>query len=322
MESRLFASSNWLAMRKSSVCGLRSASLHIRSSSPRNRRRISHPVSKSSQESVSDATLPKFSENNADVVVQRSPENDSLDVLRRMVLGQSQLTFDQRQSGKYLALDCEMVGIGLNGSESSLARVTLVNYHGVVELDEYVIQLEKVVDYRTRYSGIRDVDMIKAKPFDEVQKRVAELLKDRTIIGHAIHNDLKALLLSHPRTHIRDTQVLAGKFKIVRSKYVALRNLVKQELGLTIQSGEHSSVTDARAAMAIYRLHRNNWEKRLVRVAMGNKDGGGRSHEYMRGPLGKSGRQKGTKPSNSDVITDEVGDLASSNRDNRWWVDL
>lgn len=63
--------------------------------------------------------------------------------------------------GKYLAIDCEMVGVGIDGSESSLARVSLVNYHGVVQLDEYVKQREKVVDYRTRYSGIRDVDMVK-----------------------------------------------------------------------------------------------------------------------------------------------------------------
>ena len=54
-----------------------------------------------------------------------------------------------------------MVGVGIDGSESSLARVSLVNYHGVVQLDEYVKQREKVVDYRTRYSGIRDVDMVK-----------------------------------------------------------------------------------------------------------------------------------------------------------------
>ena len=30
-----------------------------------------------------------------------------------------------------------------------------------------------------------------AKPFEEVQKRVAELLKDRILIGHAVFNDLK-----------------------------------------------------------------------------------------------------------------------------------
>ena len=53
-----------------------------------------------------------------------------------------------------------MVGVGINASESSLARVSLVNYHGVVIMDEYVRQRERVVDYRTRWSGIRASNMI------------------------------------------------------------------------------------------------------------------------------------------------------------------
>ena len=50
--------------------------------------------------------------------------------------------------------------MGFNASESSLARVSVVNYHGNVILDEYVKQRERVVDYRTRWSGIRARDMI------------------------------------------------------------------------------------------------------------------------------------------------------------------
>ena len=54
-----------------------------------------------------------------------------------------------------------MVGVGPNGSESSLARVSMVNYHGHIILDEYVKQKEKVTDYRTQWSGIREKDMVK-----------------------------------------------------------------------------------------------------------------------------------------------------------------
>lgn len=62
--------------------------------------------------------------------------------------------------GRYLAIDCEMVGVGINASESSLGRVSLVNYHGKVILDEFVKPKEHVVDYRTRWSGIRASDMV------------------------------------------------------------------------------------------------------------------------------------------------------------------
>jgi RNA exonuclease 4 len=54
-----------------------------------------------------------------------------------------------------------MVGVGIEGVESSLARVSLVNYYGAVQLDEFVRQKERVVDYRTQWSGIRETDMIK-----------------------------------------------------------------------------------------------------------------------------------------------------------------
>lgn len=56
--------------------------------------------------------------------------------------------------GKYVAIDCEMVGVGPNGEDSALARVSIVNFNGAVLLDAYVKPLEKVTDYRTHVSGI------------------------------------------------------------------------------------------------------------------------------------------------------------------------
>jgi RNA exonuclease 4 len=99
-----------------------------------------------------------------------------------------------------------------------------------------------------------------AKTFEEVQGGVAELMKDRILIGHAVQNDLKvrfalfllahgtqnlapqALMLSHPRAQLRDTQILAHRHGQSRSARPALRNLVHDMLGAKIQEGEHSSV--------------------------------------------------------------------------------
>ena len=52
-----------------------------------------------------------------------------------------------------------MVGVGLEGTESVLARVSVVNFFGSVELDEIVLPKERIVDYRTQWSGIRAKDM-------------------------------------------------------------------------------------------------------------------------------------------------------------------
>ncbi|KAI3608949.1 hypothetical protein WG66_010959 [Moniliophthora roreri] len=254
-------SANWLTLQKKLSKKSENASRP-----PRKKRKLSEePRTKTTeplafprgQESAAGPSKPREYITGKDDM----KNGESLSALRRMIAGDMKYSEAQEFPGKYLALDCEMVGVGIDGTESSLARVTLVNYHGAVQLDEFVRQRERVVDYRTQYSGIRESDMVKAKPFDEVQKKVADLLKDRILVGHA------ALLLSHPRPLTRDTQYFAGKHKVVRSKYVALRNLVKQELDITIQSGEHSSLTDARATMAVYRLHKKEWEKGAVGVA-------------------------------------------------------
>lgn len=43
----------------------------------------------------------------------------------------------------------------------------------------------------------------------------------------------------------------------------ALKQLAQQELGLSIQEGQHSSIDDARAALYLYQQHAGVWEKAL-----------------------------------------------------------
>ncbi|KAJ3915333.1 ribonuclease H-like domain-containing protein [Lentinula edodes] len=246
------ASSNWLALQKKLSNKSTGKKPVQRYESGRKRQKINHFEEKSK---ISPSTPFSITAESSKLDLTEDMKNgESLSSLKRMVFGEMDYSSELKQPGKYIGIDCEMVGVGIDGSESSLARVTLVNYHGAVQMDEFVRQRERVVDYRTQYSGIRESDMKKAKPFDEIQKKVAELLQDRILVGHAIHNDLKAC-------QDRYTQYLAGKSKVVRSKYVALRKLVEQELGIVIQAGEHSSLVDARATMAIYRLHRKEWDK-------------------------------------------------------------
>nr|XP_043625186.1 RNA exonuclease 4 [Erigeron canadensis] len=158
-----------------------------------------------------------------------------------------------------VAMDCEMVGVSPLGNKSALGRVTLVNKWGNVIYDEHVRPVERVVDFRTQISGIRPRDLKKAKDFRVVQKEVAELLKGKTLVGHALRNDLKALLLSHPKQDIRDTAEYQPFLKEGRSK--ALRHLAAEVLGVKIQNGEHCPIEDARAAMMLYMKKKREWEK-------------------------------------------------------------
>ncbi|PPD83071.1 hypothetical protein GOBAR_DD20010 [Gossypium barbadense] len=157
-----------------------------------------------------------------------------------------------------LAMDCEMVGVG-HGNKSALGRVTVVNKWRNVIYDEFVRPVEHVVDFRTHISGIRPRDLRKAKDFRVVQKKVAELIKGRILVGHALHNDLKALLLTHPKKDLRDTSEYQPFLKEGRRK--ALRHLAAEVLGVEIQNGEHCPVDDARAAMLLYSKNRKEWER-------------------------------------------------------------
>lgn len=53
-----------------------------------------------------------------------------------------------------------MVGVGPNGEENALARVSIVNYYGIVLLDAYVSPSQYVTDWRTKFSGIRPADVL------------------------------------------------------------------------------------------------------------------------------------------------------------------
>lgn len=158
--------------------------------------------------------------------------------------------------GKYVGIDCEMVGVGGEEDRSVLARVSIVNFHGTQVYDSFVRPREFVTDWRTHVSGVSSQNMATAREFDEVQRCVAEMLSGRIIVGHAIRNDLEALMLGHPKKDIRDTSRFAAFRKLSMGKTPSLKKLAKEILGVEIQGGEHSSVEDARATMLLFRRYK------------------------------------------------------------------
>jgi RNA exonuclease 4 len=109
-----------------------------------------------------------------------------------------------------------MVGIHEKGSESTVARISLVNYHGHVLLDTFVQPREKVTDYRTWVSGVRASDLEGAPVFDVVQKQVAELVEGRILVGHAIENDLKVGPIDRTLTRLTLLTSTRHFFSVIR----------------------------------------------------------------------------------------------------------
>lgn len=140
-------------------------------------------------EETSEASSIVKEESNSDSVrIHTGGNRDTAASLRQMVNGHEiyasahqlwvssmSLVFLATQApsqrpGKFVAIDCEMVGIAGDpskrslstrdkGDESSLARVSVVNYHGAIQLDVFVRQRERVTDWRTAVSGVRESDM-------------------------------------------------------------------------------------------------------------------------------------------------------------------
>ncbi|KAJ4857495.1 exonuclease domain-containing protein [Trichoderma breve] len=162
--------------------------------------------------------------------------------------------------GKYVAIDCEMVGVGPGGHESALARISIVDFHGRQVYDSYVKPKERVTNWRTAVSGISQKEMRFARDFDEVQKEVSDILQDRILIGHDIKHDLDALKLSHSLKNIRDTAKYPAFKKYGHGRKPALKILAKEILGIEIQSGPHSSTEDARATMLLFRKHKSGFD--------------------------------------------------------------
>ncbi|KAK8250201.1 ribonuclease H-like domain-containing protein, partial [Phyllosticta capitalensis] len=171
-----------------------------------------------------------------------------------------------RQPGKYIALDCEMVGVGPDpDSDSQLARVSVVDYNGHQLYDSFVLPQLPVTDYRTHVSGITPTNLRSGRPFAEVQRAIAALLHGRILVGHALKHDMGVLQLSHPRRDVRDTARHPAFRARSMGRAPALRKLAKEVLGLDIQGGEHSSVEDGRATMALFRADKEAFEREHAR---------------------------------------------------------
>lgn len=179
--------------------------------------------------------------------------------------------------GKYLALDCEMIGTNAppHGPReaSTLARISITNYYGHVVYDSYVSPPtgHKITDYRTWVSGIKPHHLYDAPSFEQVQDHVKELLKGRILIGHALLNDFRALQFSHPKHLVRDTSTFPKFKEYAVGRTPGLKKVASIELGVDIQGAQHSSVEDARACMALYRKYKAEFEQRATTKAMGNE---------------------------------------------------
>ena len=130
----------------------------------RKKRQKTQDPSFHTSDSPTPSTLHVNPSDTSSLLDESSFRQDAVGSLRSLIFAPTpfppNLPPKDRLPGPYVALDCEMVGVGPMGAESILARVSVVNYFGAVLLDEFVRQKERVTDWRTQWSGVRAKDMI------------------------------------------------------------------------------------------------------------------------------------------------------------------
>lgn len=174
----------------------------------------------------------------------------------------------QEECAKYVALDCEMVGIGSN-NESALARVCVVSWDEEVLFDTFVKVPEEITDYRTFVSGVTEEDLVSeyAIELEDCRNIVSSLIEGKILVGHALKNDLNALKLEHPWWLTRDTAKYEPYMrycdKTGQMKPRKLKDLVYENIGIEIQmAGEaHCPYEDAVSALLLYKTTSYKWEK-------------------------------------------------------------
>jgi len=165
----------------------------------------------------------------------------------------------------------------------------------IVLYDKYVIPkggISKITDYRTQWSGItkdtykQPSSEIPIVNFQKCQNEITTLFssinsKKVIVVGHALENDFDVLEIQHPTGLIRDTALYKPYMRSVRNKKMysrKLSHLTSEHLGIEIQIQQpqqmkkesstatsigHSSVEDAAAALRLYWIKANEWERSL-----------------------------------------------------------
>lgn len=166
-----------------------------------------------------------------------------------------------------LALSCTVVGVGPGGNTSMVARVAICNFRGTALLECYVVPTMTVTDYRTSTTGITPAHLSSpgARKFNDVQRDVADLIKDKVIVGHSLWNDLSVLGIPHPAVNTRDVALYQPFRNALRSpnQLVRLSTLTFHLMGRRCQEGQQNPLENARAALDLYRSHANEWENAI-----------------------------------------------------------
>ncbi|XP_020223935.1 RNA exonuclease 4 [Cajanus cajan] len=180
-----------------------------------------------------------------------------------------QYSSDENHAGGFpgaVAIDCEMVGGGSDGSLELCARVCLVDEDENLIFHTYVKPGIPITNYRYDITGLTEEHLRDAMPLKEVREKILQILhnaesiskvrldggKARLLVGHDLAHDLYCLNMHYPDHMLRDT----AKYRpLMKTNMVShsLKYLTRTYLGYDIQSGTHDPYEDCISVMRLYK---------------------------------------------------------------------
>ncbi|CAH8320626.1 unnamed protein product [Eruca vesicaria subsp. sativa] len=165
---------------------------------------------------------------------------------------------------KAVAIDCEMVGGGDDGSIDLCASVCLIDEDEHVIFSTHVQPQLPVTDYRHKVTGLSQEDLKNGMVLENVREKVLSILcgghNDGAgrllLVGHDLRHDMKCLKLQYPSHLLRDT---AKYVPLMKTNLVSqsLKYLTRSYLGYKIQCGKHEPYEDCVSAMRLYKRMRD-----------------------------------------------------------------
>ncbi|XP_031279973.1 RNA exonuclease 4 [Pistacia vera] len=165
-----------------------------------------------------------------------------------------------------VAMDCEMVSGGDNGSLNLCARVCLIDEDENIIFHTHVRPQFPITNYRYDVTGLTEEHLKDAMALNEVRDKILQILyngesveklrldggKARLLVGHDLEHDLDCLRMNYPEHMLRDT---AKYCPLMKTNLVShsLKYLTRTYLGYDIQSGVHDPYEDCVAVMRLYK---------------------------------------------------------------------
>ncbi len=167
---------------------------------------------------------------------------------------------------------------------------------GVPFINDYIKTYELVVDYLTKYSGLRegDLDPITSShtllPLKVAYKKLWLLLNLGCIfIGHGLPSDFRTINIHVPKSQVLDTVTL---FHIrTQKRKLSLRFLTWYFLKEDIQQETHDSIEDACMALKLWKKYEEFKDASIVAQILEEVYREGRKHGY-KPPSERSGHER------------------------------